>query len=415
MSKPRDLNRRQFIRTAGLLGLAGAAGGATMAEATTTALQAGDTITLPFAHGERKIAQYPGKKPLILLTSDALQLETPLSMFDDNIITPNDAFFVRYHNTKIPLSIDPNTYRISVSGNVTTPLSLSISDLKTKFTGMEVVAVNSCTGNSRGFNKPRVPGGQWAHGAMGNARWTGVSLKEILVAAGVGVGALQVVFDGLDRADESGVPDFVKALNVDMAMSNDVMLAYAMNGADLPMLNGYPVRLIVPGYTGTYWVKHLSAITVVNTVFSGFYMSTAYREPDNDCACVPPGTAPTSTRPVTRPRIRSFITNLVEGAMVQSGTPALVKGFAFDGGSGIKNVFFSSDNGLSWQESTLGQNLGKYSFRSWQIPFTAQRPGAYALKVKAVATSGETQPETQFWAPTGYGYNSIETVNVVAL
>jgi DMSO/TMAO reductase YedYZ molybdopterin-dependent catalytic subunit len=402
--------RRRFIQSAGLFGLAGLAG---------PRPAAADTVTLPFENGTRQLVQYPQKRPLIVLTSRALQLETPLSHFDfENIdapITPNDSFFVRYHNAKMPTTIDAAKFRVSVTGLVDKPLSLSVDDLKTKFTPIEVVAVNSCTGNSRGFNNPRVPGGQWAHGAMGNARWTGVSLKDVLAMAGVQAGAVQVTFNGLDQGVKKTVPDFVKSMNLDVATNGEVMLAYAMNGADLPFLNGFPVRLVAPGYTGTYWVKHLSEINVINSVFTEFYMGTAYREPDNACACETPDALAPTTRPVTRPRLRSLITNLTEGAMVQTGVAMLARGIAFDGGSGIKNVMFSADGGATWSEATLGRNLGNYSFRGWQATFTLPAAGAYALKVKAIANSGETQPEVQYWQRTGYGYNPIETVNVTAI
>ncbi|MBI3774816.1 MAG: molybdopterin-dependent oxidoreductase, partial [Gammaproteobacteria bacterium] len=251
----------------------------------------------------------------------------------------------------------------------------------------------------------------------GNARWTGVKLQDVLAKAGVGAGAVQVTFNGMDQGGKSTIPDFIKSLNVDIAMSNgDIILAYAMNGTDLPMLNGYPVRLVVPGYTGTYWVKHLTEITVIDSVFTEFYMGTAYREPANDCACVPPGTAvptPPGTRPVTGPRVRSFITNLIEGAQVAANAPQALRGFAVDSGSGIKTVEISV-NGASIPV-TLGSDLGKYSFRGFEATFTPDAAGPYVLKVKATANSGEVQPDTQFWAPTGYGYNPIETTNVTAI
>ncbi len=412
--------RRKFMHSAGMLGLAGLAGGGINKALADSGGGAGtaaspQTATLPFEHGERVLAQYPQKRPLMILTSNGLQLETPFSVFDENIITPNDAFFVRYHNSRNPLSINGAQYRLSVGGNVTTSLSLSLADLKSKFTPVELVAVCACTGNSRGFNKPRVPGGQWAHGAMGNARWKGVRLKDVLDMAGVGNGAVQVTFNGMDQGAKPSVPDFVKALDIDFARNSDALLAYEMNGADLPVLNGYPVRLVVPGYTGTYWVKHLTEINVIDTVFDGFYMGVAYREPDNDCACVPPGTAPAATRPVTKPRIRSFITNLIEGANVAIGTAVTVRGFAFDGGTGIAKVEFSNDGGATWKDAVLGEDLGKYAARAWSTQFTAGAAGPLALKVKATAVSGETQPVEQFWQPTGYGYNPIETVNVTAI
>ena len=298
-----ELSRRGFLKTAGLLGAAGL-GGARIASAATASPS---TITLPFENGTRTIVQYPQKKPLILLTGRAIQLETPLTMFDptdiDMPVTSNDSFFVRYHNATIPLTIDSAKHTITVSGNVNTPLALKVADLKdpAKFQSIEFYAVNACTGNSRGFNNPRVTGGQWAHGAQGNAKWTGVALKDILAKAGLKAGSVQVTFNGLDQGAESQIPDFIKALDVDVANNGEVMVAYAMNGADLPFLNGFPVRLVVPGYTGTYWVKHLYEITVTTSVYDGFYMSTAYREPDNACTCETPDALSPTTRPVSHP------------------------------------------------------------------------------------------------------------------
>jgi len=416
-----DNSRRNFFRSAGLLGLAGLVGNRSSLAASgqTTnvqpaALADGDTITLPFVNGERQIAQYPQKRPLILLTSRGVQLETPMSVYDEGVITPNDAAFVRYHNQMPPLSIDSSAHRITVSGLVTTPLSLSINDLKTQFTPVETTAALVCTGNSRGFSNPRVPGGQWGHGAMYNARWTGVRLKDVLDKAGIDANAVQVTFNGLDQSPGSP-PDFIKALDKARAMDGEVMIAYAMNGEDIPMLNGFPVRLVVPGYTGTYWIKHLTEINVIDSVYNGFYMNPAYREPDNACACVPPGTSPTTTRPVTYPRVYSFITNLIDGAKVQTGVNTQVRGIAFDLKSGITKVEFSQDGGTNWSEATLGEDLGKYSFRAWTINFAPGTAGAYALKVRATSNAGDIQPEVAYWQPTGYGYNPIETVNVEAI
>lgn len=412
-----QFSRRSFIKSASLLGVAGFTGGRGSAAMSAEPV----TTTLPFENGTRTIVQYPQKKPLIVLTGRALQLETPLSMFDvtdiDNPITPNDTFFVRYHNARVPLSIDSATHTIRVTGNVTTELTLRLKDLKdpSKFPPMEIVAVNACTGNSRGFSNPRVTGGQWAHGAQGNAKWTGVSLKDVLNKAGIKSDSVQVTFNGLDNGVRASVPDFIKALNVDDAMNGDVMIAYAMNGTDLPFLNGFPVRLVVPGYTGTYWVKHLSEINVVTGVFEGFYMSTAYREPDNACACETPGALAPVTRPVTHPRVRSFVTSLIDGAQIMSGAPVAVRGIAYDGGTGIKAIDVSTDGGATWVAANLGADLGKYSFRAWETSFTPAAPGAYAIKVRATANSGETQPESAYWARTGYGFNAIETVNVTAI
>src|SRR5580692_3615665 len=187
------MNRRETLKSALATGLAVAAGGK-LAPAT-----ASEMVNLPFGNGERPLVAYPGKRPLIVATSRPPQLETPFSVFDEGVFTPNDAFFVRYHLADIPLKIDPDAFRLSIQGKVDAPLSLSLDELKGAFEPVELAAVNQCSGNSRGFFEPRVAGGQLANGAMGNARWKGVSLKALLAKAGVQVGAVQVSFQGLDR------------------------------------------------------------------------------------------------------------------------------------------------------------------------------------------------------------------------
>jgi sulfite dehydrogenase len=395
------LNRRQWLAGAGAL-----------AGSTVAAFGADPTVTLPMGNGERSLVKYPGKRPLIRLTARPPQLETPFSVFNDGAITPNDAFFVRYHLAGLPESIDPDTYRIEVGGKVTTPLSLSLNDLKTQFEPVELVAVNQCSGNSRGLFDPRVGGGQIANGAMGNARWKGVKLSDILNKAGLAASAAQVTFDGLDGPVLPTTPDFVKALDIDHARDGEVMIAYQMNGADLPFLNGYPTRLIVPGYYGTYWVKHLSRITVIDNVLDNFWMGTAYRVPDNACHCVAPGTTPAKTVPIGRFDVRSFITSVQDGAKVKAGN-LMLKGIAFDGGYGITDVLVSTDGKRSWKLARLGSDLGKYSFREWQLPVVLPA-GKHSLAVRAINRIGESQLDAPLWNPSGYMRNVVETVSVTA-
>lgn len=398
--------RRRMMQAG--LSLAGAALVPGLARAT-------DKVSLPFDNGERELVAYPEKRPLIVLTARPPQLETPFSIFNEGLITPNDAFFVRYHLAGLPTSIDPATYRIRIGGKVEKPLELSLEDLRTKFTPKEIVAVNQCSGNSRGHFTPRVNGGQLSHGAMGNARWLGVPLKDILNTAGVSSGARQVTFDGLDRPVIDSPADFIKALDIDHALDGEVMVAYQMNGADLPMLNGYPVRLIVPGYYGTYWVKHLSDIQVIDSVFDGFWMKTAYRIPDNPCHCVPPGTTPAKTVPINRFSIRSFITSHTEGAQVRVGRETVVKGIAFDSGQGIREIAFSEDGGVRWRPAQLGKDLGRYSFREWSVAIIPLKKGPLDLRVRAFNRIGETQPMEALWNPAGYMRNVVESVKVQAV
>lgn len=400
------LDRREMMKRVGA-GLA-ALGAAGLDPVTAFAL---DTVTLPFDNGERPLVKYPQKRPMIGLTSRPPQLETPFSIFNDGAITPNNAFFVRYHLADVPFNIDPDTFTLEIKGSVERPLKLSLKEIR-KLPAVELVAVNQCSGNSRGFFSPRVAGGQLGNGAMGNARWRGVALKTLLGRAGVKAGARQVTFNGMDGPVSDKTPDFVKALDIDHASDGEVMLAYGMNGEDLPLLNGFPLRLIVPGYYGTYWVKHLNEITVIDDVFDGFWMKSAYRIPDNDCNCVELGTAPKATIPINRFTVRSFITSVTDGAKLKAGRVSL-KGIAFDGGKGIKEVAVSTDGGNSWTPAKLGKDLGKYSFREWKLPVKLAA-GPHALKVRATSNDGQVQPAESLWNPAGYLRNGIETTRVTA-
>lgn len=364
------------------------------------------------AAGPRPLVDYPQKRPLTLVSTRPPHLETPFRVFNEGPITPNDAFFVRYHLANFPTSIDPDTYRLTIKGLVDTPLSLSLTELKALAEPVEVVAVNQCSGNSRGFSMPRVFGAQLGNGSMGNARWLGVSLKTVLEKAGVKAGAKQVSFNGLDKPVLETTPDFTKALDIDHALDGTPMIAWSMNGAELPFLNGYPIRLVVPGYFGTYWVKHLSEIEVLDHTHEGFFMTKGYRVPDNDCACVAPGTTPEKTRPISKLPVRSFITSVSHGDVLPLKKPVVLKGIAFDGGEGIDKVEVSIDGGKQWRATTLGQDLGRFSFREWTLPITFSHRGATQLMVRATNHAGETQPLQVSWNPAGYRRNVVETTHV---
>jgi DMSO/TMAO reductase YedYZ molybdopterin-dependent catalytic subunit len=403
--------RRTFLRQAAALSASGV-----LANSAFEAIAGGqERVTLPFENGTRELVAFPQKRPLIVLTSRPPQLETPFSVFNEGLLTPNDAFFVRYHWSGLPLSIDPAAYRLRVGGKVDRPLELSLDELRRLATPAEIVAVNQCSGNSRGHFTPRVNGGQLSNGAMGNARWTGVPLKAVLDRAGVQRGVVQVSFNGLDQPPLGDGPDFVKSLDIEHARDGEVMLAWQMNGAELPFLNGYPLRLVVPGYFGTYWIKHVSEIQVLDSAFQGFRMDNAYRIPDNSCACVEPGTTPSATKPIGRFPVRSFITSLHNDARVPANRETVARGIAFDGGQGVAEVAFSSDGGTTWQPARLGTNHGRYSFHAWTARFTPPKQGPLELKVRATSRGGETQPLTATWNPAGYMRNVVETVKVVAV
>jgi len=404
--RERDLNRRRFIRVA-----AGVAGGM----AAVPGLIANETYEMPFENGSRELVRYPEKRPLIRLTSRPPQLETPMAAFNEGILTPNDAFFVRYHLAGSPPSRDvltPDAFRLQVVGAVRKPIEISIADLLRRFEVTEVVAVNQCSGNGRGLFTPRVGGGQMGNGAMGCARWKGVRLVDVLKAAELEPAAKQVLFDGLDKPVTATIPDFVKSIELDQALDPDLLLATEMNGQPLPWLNGFPLRLVVPGHYGTYWIKHLHQITVVDSSYKGYWMDPAYRIPDDPCAHVEPGSKPRRTVPISRFNVRSFITSLAEGVQVRSGEKQRVRGIAFDGGSGIREVTFSDDGGKTWHGAELGRSEGRFGFREWTVDWKPVGPGERTLWAKATNRLGESQPLEALWNPAGYMRNVVEPVKV---
>ncbi|HXW76986.1 MAG TPA: molybdopterin-dependent oxidoreductase, partial [Candidatus Eremiobacteraceae bacterium] len=225
---------------------------------------------------------------------------------------------------------------------------------------------------------------------------------------------VQVRFFGLDTPALPQTPRFAKSLDLSLATAGNVMVAYEMNGAPLPLLNGYPLRLVVPGYYGTYWVKMLSDIEVLDHIDDNYWMKTAYRVPADPCGCMTPG-AKVPTVPISRLTVRSFITNLTDGQTVDGGKRQVVRGIAFDSGYGIQSVLFSSDGGAHWIPSELGpDDGGRYSFREWSASFDTVSSQQYALQSLAINTIGEAQRSTPVWNASGYLRNAIETVRVTA-
>lgn len=369
-------------------------------------------MDLPFDRGRRPLVAFPQKRPLMMMTARPPQLETPFSVFNEHIFTPNDAFFVRWHLANIPQAIDLNTFRLTIHGRVKHRISFSLDDLHHQFEQVEIAAVCQCSGNSRGFFQPRVPGGQWGNGAMGNARWQGVRLRDLLDKAGLQADALQVRFDGLDRPVAADTPDFQKSLNLDDAIQDTVLVAHSMNGNPLPMLNGFPLRLVVPGWYATYWVKMLNDIEVLNEADHNFWTSHAYRLPADPCHCTQPGEEVANTVPMGKMNVRSFVTNVEQGQRIGAGKPFTVKGIAFDQGYGIDRVLLSADGGRTWQTARLGHDYGNFSFRPWEAAFVPKPGRAYALQSLAINRLGETQRLSARWNAGGYLRNAVETITV---
>ena len=359
---------------------------------------------------QRRLTRFPEKADLYLLTDRPPQLETPLHYFRQDL-TPNEAFFVRWHLEGVPTAVSPDTFRLTVDGHVRTPLSLTLEDLRTKFEAVEIIAVCQCSGNARGLFEPRVPGGQWQQGAMGNARWMGVRLKDILDRAGVRAGAVDVSFDGLDTPPMPGVSDFVKALGIDHARDGDVLVAYEMNGRELPVLNGFPLRLVVPGWYATYWVKALSRIVVLPNQFKGFWMTHSYLLADNPNGSESPDHLSAAVAPISKFSVHSIFVRPEPGEMITVGETYRFEGLAMDDGTGIGKVEVSIDGGARWAMARLDPELGKYSWRRWRFDASFSQRGSYKVMVKATNNQGRTQLVSH-WNRSGYMRTLIEQVEL---
>ena len=381
------------------------AAGAWLPAAGARALAAGDVDAVT-------LGTLPGKRPLVQRAFRPPNFETPLADLAAPF-TANDAFFVRYHLAVIP-DVDPESWRLNIGGpSARHPLSVSLAELKRGFAHVQLAALNQCSGNRRGLFSPRVPGVQWGSGAMGNALWTGVRLRDVLQRVGVAGDALEVVFSGADSAVLPQTPNFVKSLPLERALDASTLLAFAMNGEPLPHWNGAPVRLVVPGWTGTYWMKHLTEIRITPTAFDGFWMKSAYRVPTGAF----PGARFASqetpeTTPITEILVNSLIIAPREGERLRPGRPAAVVGKAWDGGAGIAAVEVSTDGRRSWRPAVLGTDLGRYAWREFRLPLDTSRPGALAIAVRARSRNGAVQPDALTFNPSGYHDNIVQTVSV---
>jgi DMSO/TMAO reductase YedYZ molybdopterin-dependent catalytic subunit len=354
-----------------------------------------------------------GKVPLIKRTWRPPNYETPIEYFAEEF-TPNRAFFVRYHLANIP-EVSAATWSLNVGGpSAASPITLTLDQLKRDFPAAEVAAVCQCSGNRRGLFQPHVTGVEWGVAAMGNARWKGARLKDVLAKAGMKPDAVEIVLDGADGPVMPATPDFVKSIPVWKAIEENTLIAYEMNGEPLPHWNGFPARIVVPGWTGTYWMKHVTSIQAVPKAYDGFWMKSAYR--------IPKGRFPLIDRfltqetdantPITEMVVNSLIVGISAGQKFPMGQPLTVKGVAWDGGSGISRVDVSTDGGRNWMESTLGPDHGRYSFRSFSQTVTPSARGALTIMSRASNRAGAAQTFELIHNPAGYHHNVVQRIAV---
>ncbi|MBA1433033.1 MAG: molybdopterin-dependent oxidoreductase [Epsilonproteobacteria bacterium] len=375
-------------------------------------LQAAQTTTQPRDNQKISPVLFPEKTKMIVHSDRPPLLEAPRSAFT-TAITPNEKFFVRWHMPVIPTATNLDTYYIHVHGEVKKRLYITIDMLKNDYESIEVTVAMQCGGNSRSAFHPTTSGIQWGSGAMACATFKGPRLKDVLKSAGLTEDATWVNLNGNDKAVMTKIENFKRELKID-EISDDTIIAYEMNGKELPFLNGYPVRLIIPGFYADSWVKMLSDIYVTKEYKKHFFMDVAYRIPDNDCECEEPNGLAKKTKPLETMNVKSFIGYPSNGAKVKQKAPLRIKGIAFDAGSGIKTVEISLDGGKTWESATLDKELSAYAFRFFTYNVKPMHKGVMTIMARATNNKGEQQPFAKDikWNHGGYKYNGIDSVSV---
>ena len=350
----------------------------------------------------------PVKRDMLVRSVRPEDLEMPLAGFAD-YITPIEHFFVRTH-VYVP-TVNLGDWRLRVEGEVASPLTLTMDDLK-KLPATELISVTECAGNGRGFYQPTVPGLQWGNGSVGNGRWRGVRLAEVLKRAGIKDTAREILFDGAD-VPLGTMPDFQRSIPVKKALDAHTLLAYEMNGETLPVKHGFPLRVVASGWASDSWVKWVTSIRVLDKEHDGFWMKGAYRHPGKPVA---PGTAVPldQMQPVTSLRVKSVIAVPVDGAQAVVGKPVAIRGVAWSGDAGpITGVDVSVDNGRSWKAAALrADQRTQFGWRQWEFTWTPNQEAYYTVLARAKDAAGNTQPLDQEWNPSGYGWNVVPRVGV---
>jgi sulfite dehydrogenase (cytochrome) subunit A len=361
--------------------------------------------------GGALFAQAPkehAKVGMKVLSARPEDLEMPLSGFSD-YITPIEHFFVRTH-VYVP-TVELSSWKLEVAGSVATPLSLTMAELR-RMPSVELIAVAECAGNGRSYYQPTVPGLQWRDGSVGNGRWRGVRMADVLKRAGIKASAVDIEFNGAD-VPIGTMPDFRRSITAKKALDPNTLLAYEMNGETLPLKHGFPLRVITPGWASDSWVKWLTSITVLDKESDSFWMKSAYRRPEFP---VEPGAAlpPEKMQPVTSLKVKSLILSPGPQSTPRPGKPTWIRGVAWSGDAGpVTSVQVSVDNGRSWRLAEMKKDqFTQYGWREWEFEWTPTAEAYFTLIARASDANGNIQPLEQEWNPSGYGWNIAPRVGV---
>ncbi len=348
----------------------------------------------------------PGAEGMIVRSARFLDLEMPPEFFN-SWITPVPHFFVRNHMHE-PSTLDVGAWRLTIGGEVEKPLALSLADLA-RMEKHTVTNTLECAGNGRGFQQPHVPGVQWQKGAVGNARFTGARLRDVLQRAGVKGTGKHVMFHGMDEVPGK-VPAFIRSIPIEKALDGDTLIATHMNDAPLNKHHGFPARSLVPGWIGAASCKWLSEIKVLAQEFDGNFMKPGYRFPNQPGKPGEP-VNPDDMHVLTALNVKSIIATPLDRSILKSRS-VHIKGMAWAGEADIARVEISTDSGATWKPAELGREHSKYAWRLWSFAWKAPKAGDYTLMARATDKQGRTQPEAAVWNPSGYLYNAIDQVKI---
>ncbi len=353
--------------------------------------------------------EHPG---LVVRQKSPLNLEFQFATLSD-WLTPVDQYYVRSHFPAPSLSVD--SWRLRVEGAVENPLALMLGDIGA-LPSTSLAAVMECAGNGRVFYEPAREGLQWQSGAVGNAEWSGVLLRDVLEHAGVKPGAREVILVGadrgiVDRGKKTASPGpiaFARSLPLDKALSDSTLLATHMNGEPLTSEHGFPLRAIVGGWFGMAWVKWIDAIRVVEKPFLGYWQARDYFRWER-------GLGEPMLVPLSQMEVKAQIARPVNGAAVRAGEPTRIFGAAWGGETPLAEVEVCAGDGLGWRPTTLLQPETRYGWRFWEYMWTPPQPGTFTLRCRARDAAGNLQPEVQGSDCEGYVANWTVPVEVRAV
>ena len=358
--------------------------------------------------------QMDGKAPLIMQGERPLNAETPEHLLDD-AVTPADKFFIR-NNGSVPDPVaDPRAWKIRIDGEVNTPLELSIAELEQRFEVVTRQLQMECGGNGRSGFSPQAAGNQWGNGAISNAEWTGVRLRDVLRAAGLKEGAKFTGQHGADNHLSAQGPAISRGMRIEKALDEDTLICFRMNGAAIPQMHGAPARLIVPGWPGSLSQKWFNRLEVKSEPHTGRGMGgTSYRIPVRP---IVPGSRNNGADFVDMESmpVRSVLTSHAHGTRLPAGTRSLdIRGHAWAGDLSVRDVHVSTDFGQSWQAMQVAAPPNRHSWQRWQGSVALPADGYYEVWYRATDSNGRMQPHVAAnWNPQGYGANPISRIAIL--